>query len=134
MGGVGFYAGVVRRGKRAVNVELLTKHLQHKPVCAYCMYVLMWVSCHCFGQVGALLRPRATILLCWPSPRSTGPIFSCRAAFPNLAFSTFTAAMLAMHSIQVQQSQVDLWPERTEVDRWLKKQRVEDYGCRFIHI
>lgn len=42
--------------------------------------------------------------------------------------------MLAILSVQVQQSQVDLWPQRAEVDRWLTKQRVDDYGCRFIHI
>lgn len=39
-----------------------------------------------------------------------------------------------MDSVQVQQSQVDLWPECIEVDRWLTLQHVEDYGCRFIHV
>lgn len=81
------------------------------------MFALMWISCQCFRLVGALLRPRATILLCPPRPPFT-----------------FTATMLVMHSVRVQQCQVDLWPEHAKVDRWRAQQRVEDPGCHFIHI
>lgn len=98
------------------------------------MHVLVWVSCQCSRQVGALLGPGATILLCWPSPpRGAGPSFHCGDTFRGLATRAFTAAVQARVQ-SAGHSQVDLWPDGAGVDRWQTTQRVEGCGCRFIHI